>query len=113
MSTIITEGGLVKKLIDLKLEDSKSDDPKVPHLANIVTMDEVSKDDLKDIYDAGIKVHHFDEVCKAGEANTSFKEDPCEPDDNLMFSYTSGTTGDPKGVKTSQIALLSMIASLD
>jgi len=112
MSTIITEGGLVKKLIDLKLGDNKAETPIVPHFKNIVTMDEVSSDDLKDIYDAGITVHHFDAVCKAGEANSSFVEEKCEPDDNLMFSYTSGTTGDPKGVKTSQIALLSMIVSL-
>ena len=33
-------------------------------------------------------------------------------DDVYMFSYTSGTTGDPKGVKTSHIALLSMASSL-
>ena len=35
------------------------------------------------------------EVAKAGQAQV---KEPT-PDDCFMFSYTSGTTGDPKGVK--------------
>lgn len=73
----------------------------IQNLANIVSMDVISKADLEKTYEAGIRVHHFDDVCKAGEANSSFVEELPLPDDNLMFSYTSGTTGDPKGVKTS------------
>jgi len=75
-------------------------------------MDEWNKDAIANMDAAKIKVYHFDDVSRAGEANDSFVQEPCLPDDNLMFSYTSGTTGDPKGVKTSQLAILSMCSSL-
>ena len=62
--------------------------------------------------EAGIRILHFDDVLKAGEANANFVVEEPHQDDSLMFSYTSGTTGDPKGVKTSHLALLSMASCL-
>jgi long-chain acyl-CoA synthetase len=43
----------------------------------------------------------YDEVLEAGKANESWSVFDASPDDIYMFSYTSGTTGDPKGVKLS------------
>lgn len=62
--------------------------------------------------EAGIRVLHFDDVLKAGQANDSFEVEEPDETDSLMFSYTSGTTGDPKGVKTSHLSLISMATSL-
>jgi len=85
----------------MKLDDAKSEKPLIEKLVNLVSMDVVSKEDLAKVYDAGIKVHHFDDVLRAGEANEKFEQEKCSGDHKFMFSYTSGTTGDPKGVKTS------------
>lgn len=49
-----------------------------------------------------MKILTYDEVINAGrQAKTSgnYSSVVAKPDDIFMFSYTSGTTGDPKGVK--------------
>ena len=109
MTTVVCQGDLVQKLIDLKIEDAALPSPKIHRLKNIVAMDLVAADRADE---AGIRVLQFDDVLKAGKDNSSFVPEEAEESDSLMFSYTSGTTGDPKGVKTSHIALLSMASSL-
>jgi len=48
----------------------------------------------------GIKLYTFKEVRDMGKSKMdAFSVKPPSKDDCLMFSYTSGTTGDPKGVK--------------
>ena len=50
---------------------------------------------------AGLTVHTFDEVVKAGceiDVKKQILNEP-KPDSCVLFSYTSGTTGTPKGVK--------------
>jgi long-subunit acyl-CoA synthetase (AMP-forming) len=55
----------------------------------------------------------FDEVIKAGESNmASFSVVEPTPDDCFMFSYTSGTTGDPKGVKLTHKMIMTMAPAL-
>jgi long-chain acyl-CoA synthetase len=49
-----------------------------------------------------LKLITYDDVIAAGKeakANKTYTSIPAKPDDVFMFSYTSGTTGDPKGVK--------------
>ena len=87
----------------MKIEDGKADTPKLHRLANLVSMDIVAPDRASE---AGIKVLQYDDVLKAGKENTSFVPEEPVGTDSLMFSYTSGTTGDPKGVKTSHLGVL-------
>ena len=49
----------------------------------------------------GIRVFSFDEVLEAGKHNSGIELHPenVDPDDIIMLNYTSGTTGQPKGVK--------------
>jgi long-subunit acyl-CoA synthetase (AMP-forming) len=42
---------------------------------------------------------------EAAKAGTASIQEP-KPDDCYMFSYTSGTTGDPKGVKLTHKMIL-------
>ena len=63
-------------------------------------------DKLQKIADeAKIKLYTFQEVVDAGakeiKENGPSKVAEPTPDDVYMLSYTSGTTGDPKGVKIS------------
>ena len=49
-----------------------------------------------------MKILTYDEVINAGrqaKASGNYSSFVAKPDDIFMFSYTSGTTGDPKGVK--------------
>jgi long-subunit acyl-CoA synthetase (AMP-forming) len=49
-----------------------------------------------------LKILTYDEVINAGrqaKASGNYSSVVAKPDDVYMFSYTSGTTGDPKGVK--------------
>ena len=49
--------------------------------------------------ESGLALFSFDDVCLKGNNSTdrTFKEP--SPDDVMLLSYTSGTTGNPKGVK--------------
>ena len=49
---------------------------------------------------ASIRIHNWADVCESGASNSAAPSfDPPFEDDTYIFSYTSGTTGDPKGVK--------------
>ena len=60
---------------------------------------EIPEGDRKLAEEAGITLHTLEDVRKAGENSTSKSIKEPKATDTLMFSYTSGTTGDPKGVK--------------
>ena len=109
LTTIVCQGDLVKKLIDYKLEElnQPENERKLHRLVNIVTMDDVPKEHLTDIYQAQITIHHFDDLCKKGANIHDFKVTVPGPHDVIQLSYTSGTTGDPKGVIITHRCILS------
>lgn len=72
-------------------------DGKAESLENIISFDKVTQE-LKDQgAEVGVKVHEFWELIEEGAAlgNKHELEEP-KPTTVYMFSYTSGTTGDPK-----------------
>jgi long-chain acyl-CoA synthetase len=95
LTTIFCEGGLVKKIVGMKKNGQSGS------LKNLVLYDEVDAELTKQAGDAGLTLHSYHEVLKEGEktdaAEHPFRE--TKPDDVYVFSYTSGTTGDSKGVK--------------
>ena len=74
-------------------------------LKSIICFNEVSESDNALLEKAKLKVYTIQQVIEAGlEAKKAGKEiKNAEPtqDDTFLISYTSGTTGDPKGVKLS------------
>jgi len=52
-------------------------------------------------------------VIEEGKKNTSWTPTEVGPDDCCTFSYTSGTTGDPKGVKLTHKMLVQCAASVN
>jgi long-chain acyl-CoA synthetase len=70
-------------------------------LKNVIIFEEKLTDEQKDLLEkANLKVYHFWDLIDQGKNLTNELDLPCK-DDIYMLSYTSGTTGDPKGVKLS------------
>ena len=90
----------VDGLAKLKAEDTASGEGKLTHLANIVVIEaDVSAESRLAVTEAGMQLYTLDDVEKKGrEAEKKENREPT-PDTCSAFSYTSGTTGDPKGVK--------------
>lgn len=59
----------------------------------------------------GITIHSFEEVEKLG-ASKNFPEMPPKPSDLCTICYTSGTTGNPKGVMLTHKNVLACIVSV-
>lgn len=79
----------------------------------LVCFDEVSGEDIEKCRAVGVKLYNLDAVTKAGAEEKSsppFKK--CTESDCPIFSYTSGTTGDSKGVKLSHKNVISSASKI-
>ena len=102
LTTIAVSVDFVKKLCQLKIDDQGMDDVKMTSLQNLLVFDEdIPQADRDLAATAGITLYTIKEVYEAGKASDDKTFNEPKPDDFFAFSYTSGTTGDPKGVKLS------------
>ena len=79
----------------------RSSDGKLKTLKNIVVFEnDIPKEDLDLCEQAGLTVYTLDQLYQKGKevADSSSTNEPTA-ESASAFSYTSGTTGDPKGVK--------------
>ncbi|GIX88374.1 long-chain-fatty-acid--CoA ligase 1 [Caerostris extrusa] len=89
-----------------KLKNILSEAPNTPQLKQVIVMNKVSDTLRVKAKTLGIKLISFSEVEEAGKLH------PCQPllpspPDICTVCYTSGTTGDPKGVVLSHANLVS------
>jgi long-chain acyl-CoA synthetase len=104
LTTMVVSIDYVEKLAKMKKEDKIEQNPRLFRLANLVAMDSdlVTEQMREACKDAEINLYSFAEVIEKGreavKAGTQIKDEPTK-EDTYMMSYTSGTTGDPKGVK--------------
>jgi len=116
MTTIAASNDIIGSILDLKSNDMKLDpsERKIENLKNIINMDEDLLDEDKEKADKlGMNVYTFEEVISAGKEFTDFKPIVPKKDDCYMLSYTSGTTGVPKGVKLTHKMMIVTITSLN
>mmetsp|Transcript_24508 Transcript_24508/g.38010 ORF Transcript_24508/g.38010 Transcript_24508/m.38010 type:complete len:382 (-) Transcript_24508:409-1554(-) len=108
LTTIAISSDYIAPISNLKLADSEN---LMKSLANLVVFESDITDADKELAaKAGIKLITFAEVeAKGREIVAAGAPELVEPTENscVMFSYTSGTTGVPKGVKLTHKMLIS------
>ena len=102
LTTIVAESKVLKKLLNL------AKDGKTCQIKNIIVLDieddEATCEELKKL---DINIYSFSDIEKAGEekgADIEFHTPG--PDTISTINYTSGTTGNPKGVKVSHNSII-------
>jgi len=99
LTTIATSAELTKGILMLKKNEQAGED-RLKRMVNIINMDnESSQADLDLAAEVGITIHKYSDVLEAGRNNTTFEVLEPTAESCFMLSFTSGTTGYPKGVK--------------
>lgn len=107
MQTILCSAQYLGKVIDMKKAGLAT------FIKNLIMMDDVPEDQIKMASEFDIKVYTFNQVIEEGGKGGAPAFIEPKLDDAYIFSYTSGTTGDSKGVKlTHQNIICNAIASL-
>lgn len=92
LTTLACSDGCLKHFIQL------GEQGKLYDLKNIVLLDDVAMDIKEKFSSLGVRLLSYKEVIDQGKGVDHTFDHP-DTDSVYMFSYTSGTTGDPKAVR--------------
>lgn len=100
----------IKKISQMKIDDATKPDVKCHTLKNLIVFeDDITEEDRDLAKKAELNLYTLKEVVEAGrkyKADGKASLSLPDRDHCYMFSYTSGTTGDPKGVKLTHKMIL-------
>ena len=103
MTTICCNTETSPKILNLK--------EKTPSVRFVIQFETPEAESVQKAKDLGISLFGFSEVIQKGKDNL-LEDNPPTKEDYYMFSYTSGTTGVPKGVMIKHESMLAEIAGL-
>lgn len=107
----------MEKIAEAKKNDNQGSDQMLSTLVNLIIFEDsidVTKEIFKICEEAELSIFHLKDLIELGvnqkmKNETSIKEPKAE--DCFIFMYTSGTTGDPKGVKLSHRAIINRVSA--
>lgn len=102
--TAVLSGDKIKKCCEMKRNNQAS------QLLTIISMDELSAETRTDCLSSGLQVFDFSEIISIGREHPQPVPPPAQPLDLYSLSYTSGTTGNPKGVIITHQSMVSSLA---
>ena len=82
------------------------------NLKHLVVFDEITPEQRTLAEKRNLSVRTWKELLEVGRQNTKPYAEKIELDDVFTFSYTSGTTGDPKGAMISQKNFVAVITAV-
>lgn len=107
IKTIVVSGDKLKNIVELKKEG------KISMLTHVIYFDEASQADLDMGIESGLIIAKYEDAIKEGRESEKITPDPVTADTFYTFSYTSGTTGMPKGVMLTHRNFVSNIGGMN
>ena len=110
-SYIVAHGNISTVIVDSDERALSLLEQRPEALQHIIHMGELKPETARRVREAGLRVSSFAEVESRGEL-MAVKEIPPRPQDVATISYTSGTTGDPKGVMLTHENVLANVSAV-